>query len=690
MISQESIIEKKFKKLNLKLLFSILTLVIISSFVLFFLHFKELEHHIFPQIEKKNKIVGMILEKDLERALNYDIPLEKLKRVDAFFQDILKDHKEILFLSICDKDGKFLYKTPADKKILDVVLSNNKPNLKMEKHDTFYHSSFGLSHKDQVTGILHIGTNANYIASTLNEISYDAIIILIISLVIAAQIIFFIIHVNLTNPIEKLIEISHNAKMKNISIVNLSSTKDEIGSILKGLNSLLMTLNLKSQTLFKKIKTAAKKFDHLKEFQDINEQVKAIAKAHTFSHQKNQNEYSQINHIATPIFLFIFAEMLPISFLATYGSIYYEPIFNIPKDIVIGLPVIAFMLVCALFTPFSGQLADKYGLKKTFLWGVGISGFGYIAIVFATSILALTFIRCVNAIGFALSCTTSQAILANSKTKNAGSSSNAFLFAFAAATLCGAPIGAILAENIGYNATFMLAGTISLILGFMAYKFIIDPPLAHNIVTHGQISNMKILFKDRQFFRLLAFSGLPSKIMYSGLLFFLVPVYLTKIGTSQSVIGRITMLYGLCLLIMSPLLSKVLPKSTQTRWHVFLGTLLMSLSCINIIIYIYAFQNTSIISFIIAVLFLGIGHALQINASMSIIFTISSNHPSKLGQATIISIYNSIERYGSVLGPLLCAIIISYYSIEHALIWISILTFVPSILMLRQFYKWRQ
>ncbi len=687
MISKESIIERKFKKLHLKLLLSILTLVIISSFALFFLHFKELENHVLPEIEKKNKAVGMLLEKDLERALNYDIPLEKLKRMDVFFQDILKDHKEILFLAVSNTNGKILYNTKLDKKKLDVVTVNNKPNLKMEKHDNFYHSSFGLNHQEKIAGILHIGTNANYISSTLNEISYDALIILIISLVIAAEIIFFIIHVNLTNPIEKLIEVSKNARMKSVSINNIYSSKDEIGSILNGFNSLLMALRLKSQTVLKKIKASAKKFDHLKEFQEIK--AKAISKAHTFGHQKNQNEYSQTPHIRTPIFLFIFAEMLPISFLATYGSIFYEPVFNIPKDIVIGLPVIAFMLVCALFTPFSGQLADKYGLKKTFLWGVAISGFGYIAIVFANSILALTLIRCINAIGFALSCTTSQAILARARTKNGESSSNTFLFAFASATLCGAPIGAILAQNIGYNATFFLSGVISLILGALAYKFIIDPPQIRSTIIGNQISNMKILFKDPQFLKLLILSGLPSKIMYSGLLFFLVPVYLTKIGTSQSVIGRITMLYGLCLLIMSPFLAKVLPKSNQTKWHVFLGTLLMSLSCISIIIYIYAFQDTSIISFVIAILFLGIGHALQINASMSIIFTLSNHHHSNLGQATIISIYNSIERYGSVLGPLICAVIISYYSIEYALIWISILTFVPSLLMLHQFYRWR-
>ena len=61
---------------------------------------------------------------------------------------------------------------------------------------------------------------------------------------------------------------------------------------------------------------------------------------------------------------------------------------------------------------------------------------------------------------------------------------------------------------------------------------------------------------NRNIFCLIVFSSLPAAIALVGFLSYFIPVYLNRIGTTQSNIGRVLMVYGVCLIYLAPLISK--------------------------------------------------------------------------------------------------------------------------------------
>lgn len=140
-----------------------------------------------------------------------------------------------------------------------------------------------------------------------------------------------------------------------------------------------------------------------------------------------------------------------------------------------GLPISVFMLVWALSLPWAGAWSDRVGRRKAFLYGALITGIGLFLSGTAQTLIDLMIWRSLTAIGYAIVFITSQAYInENTKPEQRTQGMAVFLSGFFAGSLCGAAIGGILADRIGYSQTLFVSGFIALIAAFFAHKFVID------------------------------------------------------------------------------------------------------------------------------------------------------------------------------------------------------------------------
>lgn len=91
------------------------------------------------------------------------------------------------------------------------------------------------------------------------------------------------------------------------------------------------------------------------------------------------------------------------------------------------------------------------------------------------------------------------------------------------------------------------------------------------------------------------------------------------------------------------------------------------------------FKNTS--GVIVSITLFAIGHIMQMSSSMHIIFNYSNDKIPDVGRATVIGVYNSIERYGAVIGPILMGLFISLYSYVQAMAIVGFISLASSIMM---------
>ncbi|MFP5213611.1 MAG: MFS transporter, partial [Acidobacteriota bacterium] len=286
-------------------------------------------------------------------------------------------------------------------------------------------------------------------------------------------------------------------------------------------------------------------------------------------------------YIRPVVFLFLMADGLCVSFLPMFVNSVSEPLWGLSKEIVIGLPISIYMLSFAISMPVSGAWADAVGCWRPLLIGIGLNAAGLILTSIAQNIFQLILFRSITAFGFGMVFIACQHfVMGNTTLKTRAMGMAAFLAAFFSGDLCGTVIGGMLADRIGYRAVFLTGGILSLgALLCTVWLFRKDFSKVLKSQTRMTLSPKDLfrVVRDRDFFSLLFLQAIPAKIVLVGFLYYFVPLYLRHLGTLQSDIGRILMVYGVVLAILGPLVSKVLTNERYQKYYVLSGGLLTGL-----------------------------------------------------------------------------------------------------------------
>ncbi|GAL15238.1 major facilitator superfamily protein [Vibrio astriarenae] len=173
------------------------------------------------------------------------------------------------------------------------------------------------------------------------------------------------------------------------------------------------------------------------------------------------------------------------------------------------------------------------------------------------------------------------------------------------ATMCGTALGAIIADRIGYQPVFFVSAVLAAFAGLLAWRmFIGEVNPGNKAKGAGSNGSVLLLLKNIRFMAVILFCAIPAKIVLTGFLYFLVPLYLISLDATQSEIGRIMMIYSLVIIPLSPIASGIADKTQKTKQLVVLGTILSG--CILISLY----GSESIFKILVAVTLMGIAHSI--------------------------------------------------------------------------------
>ncbi|MEQ9199139.1 MAG: MFS transporter, partial [Rhodospirillales bacterium] len=184
---------------------------------------------------------------------------------------------------------------------------------------------------------------------------------------------------------------------------------------------------------------------------------------------------------------------------------------------------------------------------------------------------------------------------------------------------------------------------------------------------------------NARFLALLLLGAIPGKIILTGFLFYLAPLYLKLLGDNQSTIGRVLMAYGIVTILMTPVFAKLADRLGAHRWFVGLGTAISGLGLIGIL------YQQSTITVLGGVVMLGLGHAMSISPQLAMVPEICAREVAEIGQTTVLSVFRLIERMGSVVGPFIVAALIGAFGYSGAMAGTGILISSAGVLFLAVF-----
>jgi predicted MFS family arabinose efflux permease len=350
-------------------------------------------------------------------------------------------------------------------------------------------------------------------------------------------------------------------------------------------------------------------------------------------------------------FMLLFGYDISISFLPLHTEKLYTPLFGLSKDVIMGLPISVELFFVGICILIAGVWLDRRGWHEPFLAGLFLSGMGILYSWAAPDVLHFIISRGITGSGYGLALMASQGFVIEYTDNRSKAQGLAYLFAgIYAGSLCGGATGAMLADRFDYSSVFFTGSVI--LFSVIIYCFLFmrkgmqRPQSSDSVQQTNSVPVNKVtgFLSNRIVLSLIFFSSLPAAIAVVGFLNYFSPIYLNRLGASQSTIGRILMIYGICLIYIGPVISRYVDASNKKRLYIFMGCILGSMAFLtfNVI--------DGLMAAAIAVLLLGLSSSFVL-ASQSA-YTLRLKVTEELGAGKSIGIFRSTSRGGQVLGPI--------------------------------------
>jgi MFS family permease len=677
-------------------------------------------------IQAQSQRLGTLLRQDIEYVLKLGIPIEKLIKIETSLAEVLEATPEIEFIEITDLQDRVIYF--ADHQTMEQVeglsrLSRTRQSLgesdgllALSREDTDIRIPINNPRTQASVGFIQMRISAGLVQGTSREIVWDIVTVILVSLLISFEVLGFFVGYSFSEPLRRLSRaVALAVPGRHPVVLGKNFPLPKVGHIVEQLNASLDQL-AQARAGF------SRRAEHLRESRDSAEREveqriwRLSGLAGQSGHaalgqglEKLQGQWrnwlAQVRRLRdggitgaisktsavgggelTPhrfirpfVFLYFVAYNLPVSFFPLFVRTLHEPLWGLPQEVLISLPISVFMLFFAVSMLLAGVWLDRAGWYRPLLFGASIFSLGFAMTAFADSYIELIGYRAITGIGLGIGFMGfQQFVIENTDIQERSIGLASFIGAFFAGEITGTVVGGMLADRLGYANVFLLASAVAFasLLGLLFFfgqriRTSKKPARSNPKVP---LSTFLSALRDREFLAVVLFQAIPAKIALVGFLMYFVPLYLSDIGTSQSDIGRIAMTYALMLIFLGPLVSRWFNEPRYRRYMVLTGGLITGIAMLS---FHWLEDSLAILMLVMA---LGIAHAFSLSSQASLI--VETSLVKRLGTGVGMGVYRLWERTGNVIGPFVVATLVATGGYHQAVVWLGAGTVLLSILYL--------
>jgi len=585
---------------------------------------KSFERILLPQVALKSSVVASSVRATVQSAIELGIPFKSLVGMEDFLADTLLDNEEIEFIQVKDLNGN-AYTRHRDGS--NQRRANNQILEEIPPDGT----------KPGVT----IGVRASYVEEKLQIMFGDAAVVSLVAITAGIEIALFFALLWVFRPM--------NIWVAMLDGLKSGHTERSLAQKVAGPFSVLVNL---TQQRF--VALSAK-----------------VSQSKAGAALKDWNE-PQARDVRLALFLFVFAEELLRSFLPIYVKEIATAHKVLTVDIDIALPIMAYMLFAGVASFFGGGIIQRLGLRNAFKWSVVISTIGLGGLAFATTVFEVVGLRSLCAVGYAVATATCQIYITRTSQSDTGSTRGltSFVAAITAASICGAPIGAVIAELVGIPGA-MMAGGATALCSWLLFRGLTMPEAQQHAPNpsgaKATTRSFSELLKSRRIWIILLCNIASGKLMLSGLLFFVTPILLLQYRFTQTSIGQFFMFYYVTVAVGNVLISRAntSPKNKQTL--MIIGALLTGTGSL-----LMAWFDTPL-ALAGAITLMGIGQSLVLAPAVSVLLVTAQTELPHIEPAHTLALARTFDRIGGIIGAALVAVLSFRFDYQGIVVWLGII-----------------
>ncbi len=676
----------KQKKLFWRLLLFVLATVLCGQAALVSFSTSFFNGTLVPKIHQAAEAVSHAMTDRVRYATaELGIPIDKLVGLEHFMAGLLDSADGVSYM--------ILQQTPNAEILAHVGLSDDmleqlKPNLPstidepvlIEKGSNFNNISFKIIDDESNSALLHVGLDETYLSEVFNRILYDTFIISVITFLIAIRLLAFFIEANIAEPLQRIrLVFKENARglLANRFILDI---RDEIGELYHTLNRILNGLAHHYEDLDFETKEASRAQIDNAVSDKIEAQCNVVKKRYNFSDGAEVNFQSEAK-IYLPLFLFILSEEILRPFIPLLINERNPLIPESAANLATSIPI-AFYMIAILIVLMLGYRLTKYlSSQSLYMAGVIVSITGYVASFYTNGYYDLFLCRFLSGFGYGFIFLAGQIWLIENTIKENYRIRGAtvFIIVLLVASLCGPPIGGLIVSKIGLDKAFLISALLTLISGIVFYI-----NLGNKSNTKGKKRYRWTVLESKEWsmalssFRFITFVLLcmmPMRFLLTGLLFFIVPLYLNQLGSNVLDIGKTIMLYSLAPILLSLFAMKIIEKYKIQMLFNTIGNIIPFIGCI-----IFSLLSTMFINqenlVAILLLIIGFGYSLSLNAQPYIFERIVREVSVITDKQSVMNTYQLIEYIGFSISAIIGGILATILHYTTVILIIGSISFV--------------
>ncbi|MCL6707099.1 MFS transporter [Pseudomonas sp. R2.Fl] len=681
MMSSERLVDSAAQRITRHIGLAVALLVVLASCALFVMTIQAFQKDLEPDIHAASTQIAQSVTNTLDMAANLGIPAEDLAGVEDFFDLTIEHNSQIQSLQLKDPSGNVLASAGRSGGV-EAAAKSSRPSSETaepaadsaaQPDDRL--SRFLFSGAERVLGIfssnapmleqpimkdgklyatLSVQIAPDFINGQFRDILFDMVVILIVSLLVAFEIMTAFILFHIVTPIRRLIFLVVNGAHGKFDTYIDPKNNDEIGQITRRVSDVVISLHRRFVTLMSSLSTAAP---------SVHNQLQSVSSRFSLSSEGPKRLFiGSFVDVRVPLFLFSFADELQKSWLPLYAKSLAGSNSLISQEVLVGLPISVYMGTIAIVTPIASRWADDYGARLMFMIGLVPAIFGYVICAMAPDTLFLVLGRGITAFGYAIIIISCQGYIAAIATsENRGRAMAMFVGVLMSATMCGTAIGGVLADRVGYRAVFWISVGLSLAAGLLARSMLISELAADNSPKMSLVRGITALMRNTRYTAMILLAAIPSKILLTGFLFYLVPLYLASLGSNEAEIGRVMLLYSLTIILFGSASGRIVDWIGRTGFMLAFGGVI---SAIGLIVF-SSWEN--IWSVVLMVFIMGLGHSVTKSPQIAYALEIADEEAARIGRTTVLGVLRTTERIGSVLGPLFAAFLVVQFGFQIAI-----------------------
>jgi predicted MFS family arabinose efflux permease len=666
------------RRIYLRLAGVLMLVVLAALAATAYLSHQAFERALVPEMAKKVASGGGSARSLLLKAMSLQIGLREMYGVEQTFDELKASIPEISYVAVTDIQGVILYQrfnAPAGASeyfrqpavLAGLLTPDSSPDA--VRVDNQYLVSMPIVASQQPIGLMHIGVSVDFVNKIVLEMLYDILVVLVVALFFTLELLNFLAGGKLEAALKSLGDTIERGAMGDFTTARRPVRELAFNNVLKLLENVRARVNSAYAALVHDIDAGRRGPAHERPpgLTAAHDGLQVLTSRYRFgvADESERPDEGLLAKVRAPLFIFILAEEMTRPFLPGYVKSLLVPIPWLSPEIVIGLPIMLFMLIVALGQPYLGAYCERVGNRHAMMVGAGIAAFGYVATALAGTVLDLLVWRSLCALGYAMVFVAAQAhVLEHASTSNRARSFALFVGAIMVATVCGPSIGGILADNIGERLTFGISALLA--LGSMAAMQLLPGPTQSDAERAASraptLREIGTLLVNKRFMTVTGLAAMPAKILLTGVCFYLVPLYIVSIGGSQSMVGRMLMTYAVVMVILAPITAAYATTRDRMEWLVGSGLLISGLGGLLLLV---GASNAWVFA---AVFLIGLGQSLSIAAQSALVREHCDAEVAALGEPAVYGVYRLLERLGNAIGPMLAGVLVLLFGYRTSFI----------------------